>query len=53
MEAEYFETPMDTFLATTTIKPRDCHPYMRTREEKKKRREALLEAAKEDVRLSV
>ncbi len=53
MEAEYFETPIDTFLATTAIKPRDFHRYIRTREEKKKRREALLEAAKEDVRMFV
>lgn len=46
MSAEYFRARVDTFLATTTIKPRDYRPFRQTEEAKEKRRKKLIAAAK-------
>lgn len=51
VSAEYFKARVDTFLATTTLKPRDYRPFRQTEEAKEKRRKKLIAAAKTNQEL--
>lgn len=52
MSEEYLRTPVDTFLATTTIKPQDCELYREPAQERRQRCRKLVEAAKKNKKLS-
>ena len=53
MAIEYFETRVDTFLATTVIKSRDHVPYRQTEEEMEQRCKELIEVADKSERLTI